>query len=267
MKKTVKRVDIVPGVICSRQIKDVAWKIFHYQYFDGIIVCVNATDLPFYGTALTLMLKNFRRPVVLFSREEQAEEASRWAELGQAGIFALGDDGLDLACRITCEETGRLYSVCYPQVGKKEGKTFRILKELLPPEEQDPFLMCDALNERVAVLYPGDVLEEHSELTKVSGAVICLKGEADLRWLFEEQMSALLLLHKKGVPVVVSGLPERFENPQLRRQLLLSGIISAGDMTREATIVKLMWTLARTHSVDGVKLYFSLSFGGEMTQR
>jgi L-asparaginase/Glu-tRNA(Gln) amidotransferase subunit D len=52
----------------------------------------------------------------------------------------------------------------------------------------------------------------------------------------------------------------------LRRALLRTGVVSAGDMTRETALVKLMWTLARTNSVNGVRMYFSLSFGGELTQ-
>lgn len=267
MKKTIKRVDILSGALTARTMKELAWKVFHYQYFDGIILRVNAVDLPYYGMALTLMLKNFRRPVVLYSQEEQAEEASRWAELGQDGVFALGDDGFDLACRVTCGESGRLYSPSYPQVGQMEGETLRILEELLPLKEQDPFLMCDALNERVAVFYLGDSLTEQAGLAEIDGALVCLKTESDLHWLLEEQMPALFQLHRKGIPVVAVGLPEQIENPQTRRQLLLSGIISAGDMTREAAIIKLMWTLARTRTVDGVKLYFGLSFGGEVTQR
>jgi glycosyltransferase involved in cell wall biosynthesis len=79
-------------------------------------------------------------------------------------------------------------------------------------------------------------------------------------------LDMLSALHRSHIPVVVTGLPEDVSDPKLRRALLRTGVVSAGDMTRETALVKLMWTLARTNSVNGVRMYFSLSFGGELTQ-
>lgn len=264
MDGTIKRINVPAGALKAQQLRDLAWQVFQYQYFKGIIVCASASEIPVYGTALALMLKNFRRPVVFFPNEEQEAEAAVWASLGVSGIFALGDDGLDLACRVTWRN-GRLTSPNYPQVGRWEVRR-RILSDLLPMEEPDPFLMCDSLNEGVMVFYPEDTLAERKELLEAKGILIALWGEENIHWLFQEQMPVLQKLRRKRIPVVVAGLPAALDEPRLRRQLLLSGVIPAGDMTREAALVKLMWTLARTGSMDGVRLYFGLSFAGEVTQ-
>lgn len=264
LKATIKRINVPCGAVRAKQLRNLAWQVFQYQYFEGIIVYASACDIPFYGAALALMLKNFRRSVVFFSREGQEADAAAWAGLGISGIFALGDDGLDLACRVTWKD-GRLISPNYPQVGRWEVRR-QIFEELLPMEEPDPFLMCDSLNEGVTIFYPGDRIAERKELFEAKGILIALQREENLQWLFQEQMPILQKLRRQRIPVVVAGLPAALDDSQLRRQLLLSGVIPAGDMTREAALVKLMWTLARTASMDGVRLYFGLSFAGEVTQ-
>ncbi len=266
MGSSVKRVNVPPCALRGQQLKEIAWQVFQYQYFDGITVCAQKSDIPFYGTALTLMLKNFRRPVVFFAHEEQAAEAERWASLGVAGIFALGDDGLDLACRTTVDEKGRLCSPFYPPVGRHEGGFYEIFRRLLPMDEPDPFLMCDAMNDSIILSYPGEDMAERQGLMEASGVLMALQTEEDAEWLFSTQMPVLQKLHRRRIPVLVTGLKARPDDPKRRRMLLLSGVTPAGDMTREAAAVKLMWTLARTGSAEGVKLYFGLSFGGEVTQ-
>ncbi|GEM_PF-3193723 len=267
MKDTIKRLDVPSVALNAEQLQRLARLVAQYQYFEGIVLKALSCDVPFYGMALTLMLKNFRRPVVLFCQEDQEEEAVRWAEKEVSGVFALGSDGLDLACRTTCSSQGRVFSPFFPPVGRTDGWTHEFLHHLLPPAEPDPFLLCDALNNNVAQVFPGDRMSDREDLLGRSGVLIILnRFRTDRSWLLEEQRSALTRLRRKKIPVVVVGLPAELEDPQTRRQLLMSGVIPAGDMTREAALVKLMWTLARTGSINGVRMYFSLSFGGEVTQ-
>lgn len=266
MGKSIKHIRIPAGTLRAEGMKQLASQVFQYQYFDGVILCAPACDVPFYGTALSLMLKNFHRPIVFFTSDAQEHEAEVWASQEVNGVFAIGEDGLNLACRTTYSTETGLISPHYPQVGRwTVCRSF--LKTLLPLEEQAPFLMCDAMNDNILVLYPGDDLLTRPELETASGIFISIQNEGDLDWLFTEQMAALTKLRRRRVPVVLSGLPDQLEDPIHRRQLLLSGVISAGDMTREAALVKLMWTLARTGSQEGVKLYFGLSFAGEVTQK
>jgi L-asparaginase len=251
----IKRVDALPG-----QMQQLAQQLFQYQSFSGVIVRCRPEDIPYYGMALTLMLKNFPLPVVLFSQEEQGKEADFWASISGAGVFALEKNNLYLACRMTWQ-SGELTSPHYPPVGT--GKTLFV--ERLPKREQDPCFLCAALNDKAVLFRPGENPEERGDLSQAEGVVVALAGEQDLGWLFREQMPLLEQLHRKNIPVVVTGLPQIITDCQLRRQILRSGIISAGDMTPEAALVKLMWTLVRTRSKKGVQLYFGLNFGGEIT--
>lgn len=266
--KDIKRLVVPSAGMEPRNLQALARLVAQYQYFDGLVLRAMPWDLPFYGMALTLMLKNFRLPVVLYTQQDQEWEAVAWAEQGFAGIFALGGDGFDLACRTTCTGGGRVVSPHYAPVGRSDGWTHEVLRDLLPNAEPDPFLLCDALNERVTQFFPGTELVSLDDLRRSSGVLIPLRDfERETRWLLHEQRSILSELHRRRIPVVVTDLPDEVSDPQLRRDLLRTGVVSAGDMTREAALVKLMWTLARTSSVNGVRMYFSLSFGGEMTQR
>lgn len=265
--KNIKQLEVPSAGMEPRNLQALARLVAQYRYFDGVVLHALPWDLPFYGMALTLMLKNFRLPVVLYAQEDQAAEAMAWAEQGFSGVFALGSDGFDLACRTTCTGGGRVISPNYPPVGRSDGWSREVLSDLLPPTEADPFLLCDALNDRVTQLFPGTELVSRDDLLSSSGVLIPLREfERETRWLLEEQRSILSELHRRRIPVVVTDLPDEVDDVKLRRDLLRTGVVSAGDMTREAALVKLMWTLARTNSVNGVRMYFSLSFGGELTQ-
>lgn len=265
--KEIKRMEVPGFALGPQKMRMLARVVSQYRYFDGVVLHAMPWDLPFYGMALTLMLKNFGPPVVLYAREDQVEEAVAWAEQGATGVFALGSDGFDLACRTTCTSGGRVISPTYPPVGRTDGWTHEVLHDLLPPREPDPFLLCDALNENVLQLFPGTELVSREDLLRSAGVLVPLvEFERETRWLLEEQRDMFSALHRRRIPVVVTGLPDEVDDPKLRRALLRTGVISAGDMTRETALVKLMWTLARTNSVNGVRMYFSLSFGGEVTQ-
>lgn len=266
--REIKRLEVPGSALGPQKMRMLSRVVSQYRYFDGVVLHAMPWDLPFYGMALTLMLKNFGPPVVLYAQADQEAEAVAWAEQGVTGVFALGSDGFDLACRTTCTGSGRVLSPSYPPVGRTDGWTHQLLHDLLPAREPDPFLLCDALNENVAQLFPGTQLVSREDLLESEGVLVPLtEFERETRWLLEEQRDMLSALHRRRIPVVVTGLPEGVDDPLLRRSLLRTGVISAGDMTREAALVKLMWTLARTNSVNGVRMYFSLSFGGEVTQR
>lgn len=266
MNKTIKQLDVPPQALRARHLKELARQVSQYQYFDAVTLLASADHIPFYGCALALMLKNFPRPVVLFSRAEQSDEAKAWAEQVNSGVFVLGDDGLDLACRTTWDAHGSLCSPYYPPLGRWDGSRRQLDAALLPPPPHNPFLLCDALNEQIVSLYPDEALAGREDLFQSSGVLIALNGAQDLPWLLGEQLTVLSRLHRRQIPVIVTGIPTPPEERDLRKKLLLSGVVWGGDMTREAAAVKLMWTLARTNSLDGVRLYFSLSFCGEVTQ-
>lgn len=242
-----------------------AWDVFQYQYFDAIVIRAPSNTIPALGMALSLMLKNFSRPILLYGRQEQTELAEAWARhCPGAGVFALGDATLLLACRTTfTPETGLTSPFCPPVASLEKGNFCFYGKPERPPRHPDEAMVCDAVNTNIGLVMPGYAFAPEEKLLERSAYLVLLDSPANCDWLFDDQREILNRLRRAQIPVVVCGLPAQIDEPMLRRQLLRSGVISADSMTVEAAIVKLMWTMARTGTPKGVRLYFALSFAGE----
>jgi L-asparaginase len=79
---------------------------------------------------------------------------------------------------------------------------------------------------------------------------------------------AIERLLKQGMPVVLTtqclyefSTPDVYE---VSRSLAEAGVISAGDMTTEAAVTKLMWVLGRTRDMDEIRRLMQTSLCGEI---
>lgn len=256
---------VLPERMLVRDWGKLAWDVFQYQYFDAIVIRAPLDTIPWLGMALSLMLKNFSRPILLYGRPEQDGLAEAWARhCSGGGVFALGNATLLLACRTTYSLREGLTSPSYPPIGSLENGTFCFYRKAEQSSRRsDAAMVCDAINENIGLVMPGYAFAQEGKLLERSAYLVMLDSTANCDWLFDGQRKVLDRLRRAQIPVVVCGLPSRIEEPMLRRRLLRSGVISAGSMTAEAAAVKLMWTMARTGTPKGVRLYFNLSFAGE----
>ncbi len=240
-----------------------AWEVFQYQYFDAVIIQAPMPLIPYLGTALAMMLKNFRRPVIFYGEEWQEQTALQWARHCPSGIYALGEDALYLAC---CTSYSPETGVCSPHarpMGVVEQGAYHFYPHRGPRVSSDPPMVCDAMNRQVGLVRPGYSFTQPGKLLEQSSYFVVVRNRSGMDWLFEDKRDILNRLRRAQIPVVVYGFPPVVKDPQMRRSILRSGVILTGDMTMEASLVKLMWTMARTGSPDGVRLYFSLNFAGE----
>jgi L-asparaginase len=72
-----------------------------------------------------------------------------------------------------------------------------------------------------------------------------------------------------GVPVIVRSQcargPVDLETYETGAKLRDAGAISAGDMTTEAAVTKLMWALAKTRDLAAIEKIFRTNYAGEIT--
>lgn len=255
----------LPERIQTSSMKKLAWQVFQYPYFDAVLIRAAGFHIPYLGAALALMLKNFRRPVLFYQTDEEQTQAEHWARNCCPGVYALEQDLLYLACRTTYSPNAGITSPYYPPVGLRGGSGYCVYQDRVPAVEQEEAMVCDAVNENIGFVRPGFAFATPETLLEKSAYFVLLKGEEDIDWLLDGQKKLLEQLRRAQIPVVVHGFPQQMPLP-LRRRVLRAGVIPTGDMTREAAWIKCMWTMARCSAPESVRLYFSLNFGGEMTQ-
>lgn len=262
----VKRLQL-PERMYLNDMKNLAWGVFQYQYFDAVIIHAQAHLIPYLGTALAMMLKNFHRPVVFYSEDWQESQAMEWSRHCSHGVYALGTGGLYLACRTAYLPERGVYSPYEAPVGVVENGIYCFYQNRIPRISSDPPMVCDAVNDKIGLVLPGYMFAKLGTLLEKDAYFVMLDGSRNsIEWLFRDKRDMLDRLRRAQIPVVVHGLPPVVRDPYLRRMILRSGVILTGDMTKEAALVKLMWTMARTAAPEGVRLYFSLSFAGETSQ-
>lgn len=247
--------------------RNLAWEVFQYQYFDAVVIQANMALIPYLGTALSMMLRNFHRPVIFYAEDWQEQQALQWARHCQSGVYVLGTGGLYLACRTSYSPETGIISPYEAPVGVVENGMYCFYQNLVPKVSHDPPMICDAMNSRVGMVMPGYSFAQPGKLLEKSAYFVVVHDRSSMDWLFEDKHDILNRLRRAQIPVVVHGFPPTVNDPQMRRQILRSGVILTGDMTLEASLVKLMWTMARTSAPEGVRLYFSLSFAGETSQQ
>ena len=102
------------------------------------------------------------------------------------------------------------------------------------------------------------------------GVVIEAFGAGGIHYIQRDILTKLRMLTLSGIAVVVCSqcLYERSDMTiyEVGQRLLECGVISARDMTTEATTTKLMWALGQTDNLDEVDRIFATNYAGEFTE-
>jgi L-asparaginase len=101
------------------------------------------------------------------------------------------------------------------------------------------------------------------------GIVIEAFGAGGMQFVRTNMMEQLRELTEAGISVVVCSQclyeTSNLGIYEVGTKLLSCGVISAGDMTTEAVVTKLMWALGQTDDPDEVRKIFNTNLCGEIT--
>jgi len=264
----------------------------NYYHFDGFVVLMGTDTMAYAASALTFMFQNLGKSVVFTGSQIPLREPYNDARknLIMATIFASSDniaevtiffhDRLVRACRATKVNTSKLLAFDSPNFDSlaEIGINVDENEHLFRPPPKGAFRVRTEMDTRLITLrlVPGfdDAMIMHmikaARDTHLKGLILELYGTGNLPSLKNDLIECLQEASEAGVCVVVttqchtgSVVMGHYATGQA---LKAAGVVSASDMTLEATTTKLAYLLGRQDlSIDEVRHLVGVDLRGEIT--
>ncbi|AJY75537.1 asparaginase [Paenibacillus beijingensis] len=245
----------------------------HYDRYDGFVVTHGTDTLAYTSAALSFMLQNLAKPVVItgsmipigFTETDATRnltDAVRFACETIGGVYVVFDGKVirgTRAVKVKSTSCDAFRSINAPYVARLEGLDVHYF-EHVPATESGPLTLDTALSTDVFVLklFPGiapDIFDYLKQSCR--GVIIEGFGNGGIPCEKRNLLPKIDELIEAGVAVVITtqcleeGIDlQRYE---VGRKLSKKRIISSHDMTTEAIVAKLMWALGKTGNLDDVK--------------
>jgi glutamyl-tRNA(Gln) amidotransferase subunit D len=256
---------------------------------DGVVIAHGTDTLGYTSAALSFMLKDLNKPVVLVGSQRSSDRpssdsalnllcATKVAAANAAGVFvvmhaSISDDFclIHSGTRVRKMHSSRrdaFRSINEMPVGRVSEEV-EFYEKVREPEE-GKVEVDERLEPKVVLVkvYPGikrDVLDYYAE--NYSGIV--LEGTG-LGHIPEDLMPALKKAGERGVPIIMTTqtLYGRVDMKVYAtgRHLLELGVIPGGDMLPETAYVKLMHLLGQTKQPEEIKRLMQQDLAGEISE-
>jgi L-asparaginase len=264
----------------------------HYHAYDGFVVTHGTDTMGYTAAALTYMLQNIKKPVVVTGSQVAIEalytdakknisDAIRFALEDIGGIFVAFDGRIingTRAVKLKTQSADAFSSVNFPRIADiKLGKitynsalNYGEHARMLDPDPSKPFSLQNRLCEDVFLLKisPGikphvfDYLKDHYR-----GVIVESFGIGGIPSEGVDIVSKLEELIQAGVAVVISTqcLEEGIDLGvyEVGHKLAKHEVICAGDMNSEAIVMKMMWALGNFDTLDDVKYFMETPVFGD----
>lgn len=264
----------------------------NYSGYDGFVILHGTDTMSFSASALSFMLHNLAKPVVFTGsqlpvgrlRTDGKDNLITAIEIAAARnnehpllteVALCFESNLyrgNRTIKFNTEDFDAFLSPNYPALATA-GVHISYKRELMLKRPEGPFRIMKSLENRVGVLklFPGITEASIKAITRTKGLcglVMETYGSGNApsaKWFIEALKEAI----DSGIIVVnvtqcSMGFVEqgRYETSTALRQL---GVWSAGDMTFEAAITKLMFVLGHDLSKEERELLYYSSLRGELT--
>jgi len=262
----------------------------NYHGYDGFVVTHGTDTMGYTSAALSYMLQNINKTVVVTGSQiaigelytdakKNISDAIRFAIEGIPGIFVAFDGKIingTRAKKIRTRNMNAFESINCANVAEiKLGKiTFsKDVCNILKVDASKPFNLQTSICTDVMVvkLFPGikpdifDFLKEHYKGVIIEsfgiGGIPCQENN-DILTKVKELIAA-------GVVVVITTqcLEEGIDLGiyEVGQEIAKNAVICAGDMNIEASVVKLMCALANFKNIDDIKYFFETPVLGDIS--
>lgn len=262
---------------------------------DGVVVAHGTDTMGYTAAALSFMLKDLFRPVVLVGSQRSSDRPSSDAALNLIGAVAVaGKSDIAEVCVVMHGSTeddfclihrGTKVRKCHTSrrdtfqtindipLGMVRGTELKLFREDYNRRKPKGRVKVEGKFEpRVALLKvtPGMPSSVIRGVLKAGDKGIVLEGTG-LGHVPESLFDGIKLAVSRGVPVVMTSqcLWGRVDMKvySTGRDLLRLGVIPGGDMLPEVAWAKLMWSLGKTKDLEEVSELMQENLAGEITPR
>lgn len=244
-----------------------------YDNYDGFVITHGTDTMQYTAAALSLMLQNLAKPVVLTGSVKPMGEGSD-AKQNFIDSVIVACSGVHEVCvvfhgkiirgcrarkitneatKITNETLDVYSSINFHLIGDMIGELREnsLRKAVLRKARMDAggklmvLPKVDAGGVALVKVYPGFKPENLSGITGVKCVLVEAYGPGNVPFMENSLLGAIERLDKRGVPVFITT-----QNPfgevdmslyEVGRKAMAAGAIPCYDMTSEAALVKLMW--------------------------
>lgn len=254
---------------------------------EGVVIAHGTDTMGYTSAALSFLLDNLDKPVVLVGSQRSSDRPSTDAHLnllgaievaksGKGGVYVVMHESMDddrcsihMGTKVRKMHTSRrdaFKSINTEPVGGVNPESGEMTLNRDELNTDDKVKRRGAINSNVGLLYahPGLTSEDIDELKDKDGLVIAGTG---LGHINSKLIDGLRDHIDQGKPVVMTsqclyGTVNDYVYAS-GRKLIEIGVIPGGDMLPETALVKLMWAL----TLEDVEEIMTTNIAGELTDR
>ena len=255
--------------------------------YDGIVITHGTDTMAYTASALSFLLHNVKKPVVLTGSQMPIDAmltdarnnlytAFAAVEYGIAGISVAFDRHIIRGCRAVKVRTmgfEAFESINAPYLAEVFADGLHSYVPAAVPTDGPCVQLRDGLCNEVFLLklIPGTNPRVFDMICAMGyrGVVIETFGAGGMHFLRRNLLENLARLTGRGVAVVACSQclygASNLSIYEVGTRLLECGVIAANDMTTEAAVTKLMWALGQTQDPEEIKRIFFTNYCGEIT--
>lgn len=290
--------DIDSSNMSPRLWKDIAQTIEkNYQQYDGFVITHGTDTLAYTASALSFALRNLHKPVILTGAQKPISELGSDSPFNIFNSFQVAvhqkvkevaivfDTKIirgNRSAKRSAKKIDAFWSPQFPLLGEI-GIDIKYLSSIVHRQEANQTLDIQS----------GQTLELQANFDPNIISISLVPGfiPTILEQIIQQRMYRGIILHgfgagniptdetvvpwiekatQAGIPVIlISPCPSGttyLELYETGRRALDAGVISAKDMTQEATAVKLMWVLAQTNDMSCIRKLMQTNIAGEISE-